>query len=198
MQQQLNVNNNDQNKITLNPSSKYSPYSTPKLDTISNLLNQTKNSTESYHDSNESGASYQDYNIYSSLSPVSSISSISSLPESPSKENQLDTTEHNKSLNQSKSGIIQNLSGCNLNGDSNTNNGYGTNGTINSNYNGPNETYENRRFDGDIGKHVTSQKMTVSNCLNNNNASNEYQLTSQNPVSFNLKESQIYCIIFPI
>lgn len=185
MQQQHTVNNNDQNKITLNPSSKYSPYSTPKLDTISSLLNQTKNSTESYHDSNDSGASYQDYNIYSSLSPVSSISSISSLPESPSKENQLDTTVHNKSLNQSKSGMIniQNLSACNLNGDTTSNNGFSTNGAINGNYNGLNGSYENRRFDGDIGKLVTSQKITVSSCLTSNNGSNEYQLNNQNSVS---------------
>lgn len=182
--QQHNVNN-EQNKITLNPTSKYSPYSTPKLDTISSLLNQTKNSTESYHDSNDSGASYQDYNIYSSLSPVSSISSISSLSESPSKENQLDTAEHNnhKPVSLNKSGIIniQNLNGCSLNGDTNNNSGYGTNGAI-SNYNGLSESYESRSFDNapDICKNGSSQKMTVSNC--SSDGSNQLN----NPNSFSL------------
>lgn len=182
--QQHNVNN-EQNKITLNPTSKYSPYSTPKLDTISSLLNQTKNSTESYHDSNDSGASYQDYNIYSSLSPVSSISSISSLSESPSKENQLDTAEHNnhKPVSLNKSGIIniQNLNGCSLNGDTNNNSGYGTNGAI-SNYNGLSESYESRSFDNapDTCKNGSSQKMTVSNC--SSDGSN--QLNNPNSVSF--------------
>ncbi len=171
------INESGKNPITLNPSSKYSPYNTNpanKLDTISSLLNQTKNSSESYHDSNDSGASYQDYNIYSSLSPVSSISSISSLSDSPTKENQLDTEK--PALSQINSPVIniQNLNSCNLGRDNSIS--YNTNMTNGSasgttNYNVLNENYENRRFDVigansiDLVKHT--QRMTVSSCLSN-------------------------------